>query len=223
MATALTTTAEAASWSGHVKVNADQIFNKQALTFFLLDENGKITLDGGETIGAPAFYGTNPNVKFYSGYETLDLNEFEFAKEPQWDWKQLNGPTPLSRIQVKKNQGRARKFDLAGQKLRVTAATMTRDFGTALYSDGTASTGLSTTKQLDGVGVAIGDNNNANQVTYGGLSMTTYSWWRAQIDDTTTYITPDTLLNRIMLCQKMGLGPGGWCVFTTNVQWRRLL
>jgi len=224
MATALTTTADAASWSGHVKVNADQIFNRQAAAFFLLDENGKITLDGGETIGSPAFYGTNPNVKFYSGYETLDLNDFEFAKEPQWDWKQFNGPTPLSRIQVKKNQGRARKFDLPGQKLRVTAGTMTRDFGTALYADGTANSGLGTAKQIDGLGAAIGDNNGGASAVYGGITRnSSATWWYAQIDDTTTYLTPDTLLAQFMACQKMGLGPSGWACFTTAFQYRRLL
>jgi hypothetical protein len=215
------TTEEAASDKAHVGTLISSLFYNQRLAFWVLDENDKVMVDGGTHISYDAFYGENPNVQWYSGYDTLDSNDYEFADKPVLDWKQFDATTSISGIQSAMNQGKKRLFDLETQKLKNTCDTMTREFGKALYSDGTAGTGCLTTKQLSGLALAIGDGTNSAtaNLTYAGISRATYTWWEAQTDDTTTRITLDTFEDLLQDIQQYGVGDG-IAAFTTPKQFR---
>jgi len=60
----------------------------------------------------------------------------------------------------------------------VAEKTIRNTLSTALYNVGTDS------KQIQGLRLLLSTSN-----TYGGISQTTYSWWAAQVDSSTTTLT----------------------------------
>lgn len=152
---------------------ADNIFRSRALTERMLRQ-GKMEISGGERILAPALYAVG-NSQWFSGSETLNTTDVEQITAFEFQWKQLQCPLVITRIDELKNSGDAAKVNFAKEKTRAAEMTIRDALGTALFNDGT------TSGQIVGLRAVVDVNN-----IYGGIDRSTYSWAQAQQDSVTS-------------------------------------
>lgn len=133
------------------------------------------SVDGGTSIIQPLNYAQLSNVAWYSGGDTFDTADNDTATAAEYQWKQIKGTISLLGLDELKNAGDAAKLNHVKQKTQIAEKSVQDAMGTGLYS---ASTNA---KSIIGLGTIIGTAN-----TVGGISQSTYSWWQAQVDSTTT-------------------------------------
>jgi len=114
--------------------------------------------------------------KWYAGDETLDTSYNEKKIIAIYNWKQLDIPVVIVEADRLKNAGAAKILDHLKTEMEIAQKTAKDKFGTGIYSDGTTDT-----KSISGTRLFFSTSN-----TVGGISQTTYSWWAAQVDSTTT-------------------------------------
>jgi len=142
------------------------------------NKRGKIKLiSGGETIVIPLEYAENGTYQRYSGWETLDVSPTDVISAANYDWKQVAISVSMSGLELLKNAGKERIFNLMESKVENAKHTFANNFSTDLYSDGTASGG----KQIGGLQAALADNPLTG--TYGNINRATWSFWQHQLYD----------------------------------------
>lgn len=142
-------------------------------------KRGKLKLiGGGETIVISLDYAENGTYKRYSGWETLDVSPTDVITAANYDWKQIAISVSMSGLELLKNSGKEKVFDLMQAKVENAKRTFANNFAADLYSDGTADGG----KQIGGLQAAIPDDPTA-VATYGGIAQATWSFWQSQVYD----------------------------------------
>jgi hypothetical protein len=134
----------------------DNLFKSNAL-FARLYGKGKIVLDGAEEIRVPFIYDRLPG-DWYTGLGPFAVTQKEVITSLRFNWKSVYTSITLPGIDVFKNQGPYRAFDLVAAQLTTARMTLADKLGDALYNDGTNSA------QLTGLRHAI-----ATTGTYGGI------------------------------------------------------
>lgn len=132
-------------------------------------------LDGGTEIVVPLGYAMNTASDWYTGAETLDTTDNDVMTAAVYQWKQIYGNISISRLDELKNSGDSQILKLVAQKTQVAEKTIQDKFGTGIYSAGT------NPKSILGLRMFV-----ATSQTVGGISQTSYSWWAAQVDSSTT-------------------------------------
>lgn len=153
---------------------ADNVF----LTSPLLDRMKKKSykkLDGGTSIMVPLEYDDLSSSGWYTGADTLSTSDNETMTAAEYAWKQLYANVSITRRDELLNSGDAQKIDLVKSKMKNAEKTMAQLLATGVYNAG------STTNAIVGLQAIIGTSN-----TVGGISQSTYSWWAAQVDSSTT-------------------------------------
>jgi hypothetical protein len=133
------------------------------------------SIDGGTSILQPLNYAQASNVEWVGPSDTYNTADNDTATAAEYQWKQIKGTITLLGLDELKNSGDAAKLNHVKQKTMVVEKTIKDTMGTGLYSSGTNA------KSIIGLGSIIGTSN-----TVGGISQTTYSWWAAQVDSSTT-------------------------------------
>jgi hypothetical protein len=146
-------------------------------------------LDGGLTIMVPLNYAMTTASGWYTGSETLDTSDSEFATAAEYQWKQLYANITILRSDELKNSGDSQILSLVKNKVKVAEKTLEDKLGTGLYSDGTDA------KAIVGLRDIV-----ATDQTVGGISQTTYSWWAAQVDSSTTTLSIAAMQSRFNAC-----------------------
>lgn len=154
----------------------DNIFNSNAM-FKKLSERQK-KLDGGTKIIVPLNYAQSTAGGWYSGADTLNTTDNDVITAAEFDWAQMYQTISISGRDELKNMGDAQKVDFVKSKVQIAEKSMRDSFGTGLYNAGTDS------KAILGARTFVSTSN-----TYGGISQSSYSWWGAQVDSTTTTLT----------------------------------
>ncbi len=160
-----------------VKKLADSIFDSNPLAKKLKESSLEL-LDGGTSIMQPLNYATNTAGGWYSGAETLSNVDNDAITAAEYSWKQHYQSIIISRIDELKNSGDKAVLNLVKEKVKIAEKTLVDNLGTGLFSDGTDAKSIVGLRDI----VAIDQ-------TVGGISQTTYSWWRGQADSTTTTLT----------------------------------
>lgn len=151
--------------------------SKNGALYMRLSEKGRIrTVDGGESILQEIEYAENSNGMWYSGYETLAINPQDVASAAEYAWKQLAVPIIMSGLEMMKNTGKERMIDLMRTRVGNAEKTMKNLLAAGVYAAGTGSSG----KELGGLQLLVADTNTN---TVGGISGTTYPWWRNVVYD----------------------------------------
>lgn len=157
----------------------DNIFDSNPLLQRLRDNGNFKTVDGGTSVMMPLEYATDSSSGWYTGAETLSTADVEVLTAAEYAWKQAYANITIVRADELKNMGDAAKVDLVKTKTKNAEKTLADKLGTGLYSAGTDS------KSIVGLGVMMSNSN-----TVGGISESTYSWWRpAGLNTTTTTLT----------------------------------
>lgn len=155
----------------------DNISNQVAF-YSECNKRGKIKMvGGGDVIVIPLEYAENGTYQRYSGWETLDVTPSDVITAATYDWKQVALSVSMSGLELLKNSGKERIFNLMESKVEIAKTTFANNFSVDLYSDGTASGG----KQIGGLQAALPDNPLTG--TYGNINTATWSFWQPKLYD----------------------------------------
>jgi hypothetical protein len=168
---------------------ADNVYPSNALIFRLLSMNKKV-VQGGFQIEVPLMWQQFAAGGPYQGFDLLDTTPTDTVQNAAFDWKQYDVPVSIDGLSL----ARADSPDAIANALSVlfgqAQLQMAEFLGQGIWSD--AKTNV---KAIDGVGGAVDDGTNT--ATYGGLSRTTFPFWKSQAI-TTTASFASTGLNDMM-------------------------
>jgi hypothetical protein len=163
---------------------ADNVSNNNALLLRLREKGNRKPVSGGRTIVQEIEYAENGTYTRYSGYETINISPSDVITAAEFDWKQAAVSVSMSGLEQLQNSGREAVIDLMDARITNAERTFANKLSTDIYSDGTADGG----KQIGGLQLLVADTGLS---TVGGISSTTYSFWRNQIYDfSTAAVTP---------------------------------
>ncbi len=154
---------------------ADNVLGNNPVSAQLKKKGRVRTFDGGTKIIQELSFTTNPNGGAYSGYDVLPIGPAEVISAAEYAIKQYAVPVTVSGLEEIQNSGRSKMIDLVDARLEVAESTMANLIETGIYGDGTTYSG----KAITGLGAAVEATATASQTsTYGGISRTSYSFWR---------------------------------------------
>lgn len=162
----------------------DNIFDSNAL----LQRTKKKSyekIDGGTSIMVPLNYAQASAGGWYSGADTLSTTDNDVMTAAEYQWKQIYKSVSINRLDELKNSGDAAILKLVKNKVQIAEKSIQDDMGTGIYSAGTDA------KSIVGLRSILSTSN-----TVGGISQTTYSWWAAQVDSSTTTLTLAAMQSR---------------------------
>jgi hypothetical protein len=158
---------------------ADSVSKNNALLARLREKGNKKPVSGGRTIVQEIEYAENGTFGYYSGYEALNISPSDVFTAAEFDWKQASVSVSISGLEQLQNAGKEQVLDLLESRINNAEKTMVNNISAGVYSDGTGSGG----KQIGGLQLLVADTGLS---TVGGISSTTYSWWRNGIYDFST-------------------------------------
>ena len=157
---------------GYSKSLADNVTSHNALLRHI-DEKGNKMPATGRTIVQELEYAENATAKWYSGFETLDVSPSDVFTAAEFNYKQLNGNVVISGLEQIQNSGKEAVHNLLKSRIKNLEKTLKNTVATALYADGTGTSG----KELGGLQSLVAD---AGTGTVGGINSSTYTWWQNQ-------------------------------------------
>lgn len=159
----------------------DNIFNKFPFLNWLMSKGRVQHEDGGTYIMEHLLYGKNDTVAAYSGYEQLNVTPQDGITMAQYNWREYGGTVSISRVEKRKNSGKARLLSLLDAKVKQAELSI-RD---KITSDLFANISSSPSKAIDGI--FLHASNSPSTTTLGGVSGVTYTWWRNQAQSVGAY------------------------------------
>ena len=135
-------------------------------------------IDGGERILVPLNYAQVTASDWYSGADTLSTTDNNNITAAEYLWKQLYANISINRLDELKNSGDSQILSLVKNKVKIAEKTMIDKIGTGLYSNATDP------KSIVGLRQIVGTGN-----TVGGISQTDFSFWRGQVDSSSTTLS----------------------------------
>jgi hypothetical protein len=156
----------------------DNIFDSNPLLKRMLASGQYKSQNGGTQLTVPLSYAQVTATGWYRGAETLDTSENELLTAAAYDWCSLYSGITITEEDELKNGGDAGVLKILASKVQIAEKTIKDSLGTGLYSDGTD------TKSIVGLRDIV-----ATDQTVGGISQSDNSWWRGQVDSTSTTLT----------------------------------
>lgn len=169
---------------------ADNVRKNNAL-LSRLEQKGNIkTVSGGTSILEEISFAQNGNGGAYSGYDLLPVAAQDVISAAQFNFKQYAVPVVISGLEQLQVSGKEQMIDLMAARLDVAEATMANLLSQGIYGDGTSYSG----KAITGLDAAVETTATASQTsTYGGISRTTWSFWRSYSEGSITLPTSTTV------------------------------
>lgn len=165
----------------------DNIFDSNVLLQRAKKKGWYELIDGGTQVSQPLAYAQATAAGWYTGNQTLNIDDTTQITEATWDWAQAYASINITRIDELKNSGKSAIINRVKAKVQLAEKTLKDTLGTSLFGDGT--TGI---EGLRLICAATG--------THGNIAKGTYSWWQANVDSTTTVLTPASLQSLLGDC-----------------------
>lgn len=156
----------------------DNIFDSNPLLKRMLASGQYKAQNGGTQITVPLSYAQVTASGWYQGADTLDTSENELLTAAAYNWASLYAGITITEEDELKNGGDAGVLKILASKVQIAEKTIKDSLGTGIYSDG------SDTKSIIGLRDIV-----AVDQTVGGISQTDNSFWRGQVDSSTTTLT----------------------------------
>lgn len=150
---------------------ADNVSNNNALLARLDTKGKRKTFSGGRQIVQELEYGENSTFGWYNGYDALNISPSDVFTSAVYDIKQASVAVSISGLEELQNAGPEQMIDLLESRINNAERTFKNQMSSAMYGDGTASGG----KAIGGLQLLVSD---AGTGTIGGISATTWSFWR---------------------------------------------
>ena len=155
---------------------ADNVTNNNALLRKLKGKGNVRTFGGGNVIMEEVMYvdSTTINANSYSGYEVLSTTPNSPISSAEFSIRQYAAAISMSGLEMLQNAGKEKVIDLLDGRMSVAEAQLQNRIDYDLYQDGTGNA----SKNLTGLAAAVPDDPTTG--TYGGISRTSYTFWRSQ-------------------------------------------
>ena len=153
---------------------ADNVTNNNPLLLKLKSKGNVRPFSGGNVILEEIMYNdtSTNNTNSYSGFETLNISPNSPISAAQFSIAQYASAVTISGLEMLQNSGKEQIIDLLEGRIKVAEAQLANRINLDLYGDGTGNGG----KNLTGLAAAVADSPASG--TYGGISRTTWSFWR---------------------------------------------
>jgi len=155
---------------------ADNVSDNTAILQRLKSKGRIRTVSGGNVIAQELEYAENGTFIWYDGYENLSIAPSDVISAAEFAWKQAAVAVTISGKEQLINSGKEKMIDLLRARIGNAEKTMVNTIATSMYSDGTGTS----SKEIGGLQLLVADTNTN---TVGGISGTTYSWWRNVVED----------------------------------------
>lgn len=165
----------ATSLQGYSGTIADNISNHNAL-YKQMAKKGNMDPATGRSIVQEIEYAENANTMWYAGAEPLRIEAGETLTAAEFTYKQLAGSVVITGLEEIQNSGREAVHNLLKSRMKNLEKSLINTVSTAIYADGTGNSG----KEFGGLQLLVADTNTN---TVGGISGSTYSWWRNYVYD----------------------------------------
>lgn len=159
----------------------DNIYNSNPF-FFRMNAGNKKIIRGGTQIEVPLMYARMSNGGPYSGFDKLNTTPSDTVKNAAYDWRQHAVMVTVDGLTLIKTDSDMAIANFLEMKFAQAEMEMAENLGAGLWADGSTNP-----KEIDGFKGAIDDSTVLT--TYGGLSRTTNTWWKAQVDSSTATLT----------------------------------
>ena len=156
---------------------ADNVFNATPFLWFMRQKGRVKPWDGGESIEEPIMYDKNPYARAYTNYEVMDAGPPQGIGTSVWSMAHYRVPIMYSRNSAAANSGQAQVLSLI-QSLRQQAELSLVD---AINTDFTDEISSQDSTKINSIFFVVEANAKGSQsFAPGGISKSTYSWWRNQ-------------------------------------------
>jgi len=155
------------------KSMVDNIFKKRALLDHLKQNGGVKKYPGGTKIRVPLMYSANGTVMTFGGADTLDLTYQSTLDAAEYEYEMYNVSIVFTLEDELKNSGEPQVMSLIEAKIKQAEMSISERLNQDLYN-GTAAQG-----EVIGLDTMI-----STSTEIGGISGTTYDWWRGNVDST---------------------------------------
>jgi hypothetical protein len=156
----------------------DAIFDSDPLLKRYKEKGRYKKIGGGTSVMMPLNYALTTAAGWYSGADTLSTTDNDQITAAEYQWKQAYANISIVRSDELQNMGDAQVLDLVKSKVQIAEKTLADYIQGGLYHSGT------TAKSIVGTGLFLSASN-----TVGGISQSSYSWWQAQVDSSTTTLS----------------------------------
>lgn len=152
------------------------------LMFFRLNARNKKILQGGYQIEVPLVYAKFAAGGWYQGFDVLDVSPSDTVKNAAFDWKQAYTPVSVDGLTLIRTDSPEAIVNFLGFQFEQAQTNLADIVGSGVWSDV-----VSNNKSVDGLSGAIDDGTVA--ATYGGLLRSSNTFWKSQVDSSTTTLT----------------------------------
>jgi len=156
----------------------DNVYNSNPLIFRLIKGNKKI-VQGGPQIEAPIMLSDFTAGGFYQGLDLLNMVPQDTIKNAVWDWKQAYVPLVFDGLTLAKTDSPNAIANLIQLQTAQAQMKMAEVLAAGIWS-GASGSALADPKTIDGIPSIV--DNAFSWATYGGLSRSTYTAWKAASD-----------------------------------------
>ncbi len=176
----------------------DQIYRSNVM-FFRLNALNKKIVQGGTQIEVPLNYTRRAAGGFYTGYQALDTSPSDTVKNGVWDWKQAETNVTVDGLTLIRADSPEAVVNFLDYEFRSARTDLAEILGTGVWSDG------SNTLFIDGLKGAVDDTTVLT--TYAGINRSTNTWWKSQVDTSTTTLTLSSMQTMFGNCTEGGRHP----------------
>ncbi len=163
---------------GYSRQLADNVTNNNALLRHI-DKKGNKKPATGRTVVQELEYAENVTVRWYAGYEALDVSPSDVFSAAEFNYKQLAGNVVISGLEQVQNAGKEAVHNLLKSRIKNLEKSLKNAVAAALYADGTGSNG----KEIGGLQLLVADTPTN---TVGGIDASAHAFWKNQTYDFST-------------------------------------
>lgn len=154
---------------------ADNLTNNNALLRRLKAKGNVRPFSGGNVILEEIMYNdtSTNNANSYSGYELINISPDSPISAAQFAITQYADAVTMSGLEGLQNSGKEQIIDLLDGRMKVSEARLLNRIAGDIYLDGTGNGG----KNITGLAAAVPDDPTTG--TYGGISRSTWAFWKS--------------------------------------------
>ena len=157
----------------------DNFFTATPFFFWFREKNRVSTWDRGDTLEIPIMYDEAPGAKSYLSYETLDVKPPQGITTSIWALSKYRIPILYSRSMANANSGESAIVNLIQTLKDQAQLSLVRAVNTDLFQD--VKVTAQGAQDINSLYHLVEETPAASQVaTPGGISKSTYTWWRHQ-------------------------------------------
>jgi hypothetical protein len=162
------------TWQSVKKQVTDQIFNATPFFYEMYKGENIEREDGGRYIEEPLMYGKNATIAWIDKGGTISIADTDPLTTSTWNWRNLAGTVVRMWADDMANSGIHKKIDLMNAKIENLRLSLIDQLEINLF---TAQAGSAMSGIPDIIQAAL---PAAQSLSPGGLSKSTYPWWRNQ-------------------------------------------